>query len=171
MKKSEYQYAAILIIGTVLELTSYLGEPRWAQIMIGKVIVGISSGIGALEAVGYLSEISPTAVRGATVALSTLSYSECLQHEITGFEAERVSHRRNGRILDAAWLGEKYDESHSLSSCEASDQRDRLSAHPSSAFNSSCPSSLLPSTFTSPRVPDGFWLKGNEIMLRETCDG
>ena len=85
--------------------------------MIGKVIVGISSGIGALEAVGYLSEISPTAVRGATVALSTLSYSMSFPKSC-GLEPD-YSHRRNGRISDATRLGEEYHQPHALSTGES----------------------------------------------------
>ena len=53
----------MLIAGAFLFAAKYAGS--WEMLIIGRLIIGINSGLNAGIAPMYLSEISPTALRGA----------------------------------------------------------------------------------------------------------
>ena len=53
----------MLIAGVFLFAAKYAGS--WEMLIIGRLIIGINSGLNAGIAPMYLTEISPTALRGA----------------------------------------------------------------------------------------------------------
>ena len=61
--------AAISLTGVIIEATSAIGDPRYNQFVVGKVIASIAMGMVVNIIPVYLSETSPPAARGFGISL------------------------------------------------------------------------------------------------------
>ena len=66
-KRAILATAVISVIGVVIEMTSAIGTPRFAQFCVGKLIASISMGLAANIVPIYLSETSVPEARGFVV--------------------------------------------------------------------------------------------------------